>query len=51
MTTAQIERRSHAARRDEAEQRLLAAAVRLVAEQGLERLTLALLRRHGLDPG
>ena len=41
MTTAQIERRSHAARRDEAEQRLLAAAVRLVAEQGLERLTLA----------
>jgi AcrR family transcriptional regulator len=41
VTTARTERRSHAVRRDEAEQRLLAAAVRLVAEQGLERLTLA----------
>ncbi len=41
MTLATIERRTHAERRDEAEQRLLAAAVRLVAEQGLERLTLA----------
>lgn len=35
------ERRSQSERRDEAEQRLLAAAVRLVAEQGLERVTLA----------
>ena len=41
MSTARIERRSHAVRRDEAEQRLLAAAVRLVGEQGLDRLTLA----------
>jgi AcrR family transcriptional regulator len=39
--TAKIERRSHAVRRDEAERRLLAAAVRLVGEQGLDRLTLA----------
>ena len=35
------ERRSQAERRDEAEQRLLAAAVRLVAERGLERTTLS----------
>ena len=41
MATARIERRSHAERRDEAEQRLLDAAVQLVAEQGLDRLTLA----------
>jgi AcrR family transcriptional regulator len=41
VATARIERRSHAVRRDEAEQRLLAAAVRLVGEQGLDRLTLA----------
>jgi AcrR family transcriptional regulator len=34
-------RRSHAERRDEAEQRLLDAAIALVAERGLERLTLA----------
>jgi AcrR family transcriptional regulator len=41
VATARIERRSQATRRDEAEQRLLAAAVRLVGEQGLDRLTLA----------
>jgi AcrR family transcriptional regulator len=41
VATAKAERRSHAVRRDEAEQRLLAAAVRLVGEQGLDRLTLA----------
>jgi AcrR family transcriptional regulator len=35
------ERRTHAARRSEAEQRLLHAAVRIVAQQGLERFTLA----------
>jgi AcrR family transcriptional regulator len=35
------ERRSQAQRRDEAEQRLLEAAVRLVGERGLERITLA----------
>jgi AcrR family transcriptional regulator len=35
------ERRSQAQRRDEAEERLLAAAVRLVGERGLERITLA----------
>jgi AcrR family transcriptional regulator len=35
------ERRSQTQRRDEAEQRLLAAAVRLVGERGLERITLA----------
>jgi AcrR family transcriptional regulator len=35
------ERRSQAQRRDEAEQRLLAAAVQLVGERGLERITLA----------
>jgi AcrR family transcriptional regulator len=35
------ERRSQAERRDEAEQRLLAAAVRLVAERGLAGLTLS----------
>jgi AcrR family transcriptional regulator len=34
-------RRSQAERRDEAEQRLLKAAIRLVAERGLERFTLA----------
>jgi AcrR family transcriptional regulator len=39
--TARTERRSQAARRDEAEHRLLAAAVRLVAERGLERTTLS----------
>lgn len=38
---ARAERRSQAERRDEAERRLLQAAVRLVAERGLERLTLA----------
>ncbi|MFI4935503.1 MAG: TetR/AcrR family transcriptional regulator [Caulobacterales bacterium] len=36
-----VERRSQAERRDEAEQRLLAAAVRLVGERGLERITLS----------
>jgi AcrR family transcriptional regulator len=41
VTAIGSERRSQAGRRDEAEQRLLAAAVRLVAEQGLERITLA----------
>ena len=41
MATATAERRSQADRRDEAEQRLLAAAVHLVAERGLERITLA----------
>jgi len=41
MATATVERRSQAERRDEAEQRLLAAAVQLVAERGLERITLA----------
>jgi len=35
------ERRSQAQRRDEAERRLLSAAVRLVGERGLERVTLA----------
>jgi AcrR family transcriptional regulator len=35
------ERRSQAQRRDEAEQRLLATAIRLVGERGLERITLA----------
>lgn len=39
-TAATVERRSRADQRDEAERRLLAAAVRLVAERGLERLTL-----------
>ncbi|MDB5482877.1 MAG: transcriptional regulator TetR family [Caulobacteraceae bacterium] len=39
--TERTERRSQAERRDEAEQRLLAAAVRLVAERGLERTTLS----------
>jgi AcrR family transcriptional regulator len=34
------ERRSQAQRRDEAEQRLLSAGVRLVGERGLERITL-----------
>src|SRR5450432_1104982 len=34
-------RRSQTERRDEAEHRLLAAAVRLVGERGLERITLA----------
>lgn len=41
MAAVRAERRSQSERRDEAEQRLLAAAVRLVAEQGLERVTLA----------
>lgn len=41
MAAARLERRSQAERRDEAEQRLLAAAVRLVAERGLDRITLA----------
>lgn len=41
MLAAKTERRSHAERRDEAERRLLAAAVRLVAERGLERITLS----------
>lgn len=36
-----LERRSHAARRSEAEAAILKAAVRIVAERGLERLTLA----------
>jgi AcrR family transcriptional regulator len=39
--TTRVERRSQAERRDEAGQRLLAAAVRLVAERGLERTTLS----------
>lgn len=41
MLALKAERRSQAQRRDEAEQRLLAAAVRLVGERGLERITLA----------
>jgi len=41
VAAARLERRSQAERRDEAEQRLLAAAVRLVAERGLDRITLA----------
>jgi AcrR family transcriptional regulator len=41
VAVAMAERRSQAERRDEAERRLLAAAVRLVAERGLERITLA----------
>jgi len=41
VSTASTARRSHAERRDEAEQRLLEAAISLVAERGLERLTLA----------
>jgi AcrR family transcriptional regulator len=41
VAAARAERRSHAERRSEAEQRLLAAGVRLVADQGLERVTLA----------
>lgn len=40
-TTARIERRSQAERREEAEARLLQAATALVAERGLERVTLA----------
>jgi AcrR family transcriptional regulator len=35
------ERRSQAQRRDEAEQRLVATAIRLLGERGLERITLA----------
>jgi AcrR family transcriptional regulator len=38
---AKADRRSQTERRDEAEQRLLAAAVRLVGARGLERITLA----------
>jgi AcrR family transcriptional regulator len=38
---AKAERRSQTERRDEAEQRLFSAAVALIAERGLERLTLA----------
>jgi AcrR family transcriptional regulator len=41
MATAKAERRSQTERRDEAEQRLFKAAVTLIAERGLERLTLA----------
>jgi AcrR family transcriptional regulator len=41
VAVAKAERRSQSERRDEAEQRLLSAAVRLVAERGLERVTLA----------
>jgi AcrR family transcriptional regulator len=41
ISTSRAERRSQAERRDEAEQRLLGAAIRLVAEQGLDRITLA----------
>src|SRR5437879_5256464 len=41
VSAARTERRSQAERRDEAEQRLLNAAIRLVAEQGLEPITLA----------
>jgi AcrR family transcriptional regulator len=41
VASANSARRSHAERRDEAEQRLLQAAIALVAERGLERLTLA----------
>lgn len=38
---SKAERRSQAQRRDDAEQRLLEAAIRLVGERGLERITLA----------
>jgi AcrR family transcriptional regulator len=41
MAGAKAERRSQTERRDEAEQRLFSAAVALIAEHGLERLTLA----------
>ena len=41
MLPVKAERRSQAQRRDEAERRLLSAAVRLVGERGLERITLA----------
>ena len=41
MLAVKAERRSQAQRRDEAERRLLSAAVRLVGERGLERITLA----------
>ncbi|HWE99342.1 MAG TPA: TetR/AcrR family transcriptional regulator [Caulobacteraceae bacterium] len=41
MLAVKAERRSQAQRRDEAEQRLLATAIRLVGERGLERITLA----------
>ena len=38
---SKVERRSQAQRRDQAEQRLLEAAIRLVGERGLARITLA----------
>lgn len=41
MLASKAERRSQAQRRDDAEQRLLEAAIRLVGERGLERITLA----------
>jgi AcrR family transcriptional regulator len=40
VVAARTERRSQSERRDEAEQKMLQAAVRLVAERGLERVTL-----------
>jgi AcrR family transcriptional regulator len=40
-TSARGARRPHAQRRDEAERRMIAAAVRIVAERGLDNLTLA----------
>lgn len=41
MTAVRAERRSQAERREEAEARLLQAAIAMVAERGLERVTLA----------
>jgi AcrR family transcriptional regulator len=41
VTAVRVLRRTQAERRDEAEQKLLAAAARLVGERGLERITLA----------
>jgi AcrR family transcriptional regulator len=41
VAAVRAERRSQAERRDEAEQRLLEAAIALVAERGVERVTLA----------
>lgn len=41
MAVLETQRRTQAERRDEAERKLLDAAVRLVAERGLERVTLA----------
>jgi AcrR family transcriptional regulator len=41
LSSDQKARRSHSSRREEAEERMLQAAVRIVAERGLENLTLA----------